>query len=56
MERRLKQLEFEEGEYVTSMDELNVTEKPKIARACPFRLPLKKDHTYYYCTCGHSDN
>jgi len=31
---------LEEGDFVNSMDEIKTEEKPKIARACPFRVKL----------------
>jgi len=43
-----------EGDYVTSMDDIVSDEKPKIARACPFRVKLTKGKSYLYCTCGYS--
>jgi CDGSH iron-sulfur domain-containing protein 3 len=46
----------EEGDYVTSMDDLVVATKPLIARACPFRVKLEKGKSYLYCTCGHSES
>jgi hypothetical protein len=55
-EERFIQLKFEEDEYVTSMSQLKVTQKPKMAIACPYRVQLKKGHSYFYCTCGHSAN
>lgn len=29
-------------------------EKPTIAQKSPISVDLKKDETYYYCTCGKS--
>ncbi|CDW72141.1 glutamate synthase [Stylonychia lemnae] len=45
---------IEEGDFVTSMEQLQVTGKPKIARACPYRIKLLKGQSYLYCTCGQS--
>jgi CDGSH-type Zn-finger protein len=43
-----------EGDYVHHRNEIISSEKPKIARACPSRMYLKKGETYLYCTCGYS--
>lgn len=46
---------LEEGDWVEKRDEeLEKTDKPKIARACPVRVTLTKGETYLYCTCGES--
>ncbi len=46
---------LDEGDYVEQRDsELESTDKPLIARACPVRVTLTKGQTYLYCTCGHS--
>lgn len=31
-------------------------DKPKIAQKAPIPVDLKKGETYYWCTCGRSDN
>lgn len=31
-------------------------DKPVVAGKSPIPVELKKDETYYYCTCGKSDN
>lgn len=31
-------------------------DKPRIASRTPFPLPVEKDHTYYWCSCGMSNN
>lgn len=31
-------------------------DKPKIASRTPFPLPVEKDKTYYWCSCGLSAN
>jgi hypothetical protein len=46
---------LEDGDWVEKRnEELEKTQKPKIARACPVRVTLKKGETYLYCTCGES--
>ena len=46
---------LEEDDWVEKRDEeLEKTDKPKIARACPVRVTLTKGETYLYCTCGES--
>lgn len=47
---------LKDHDYVTERDqELETTQKPFIAKACPVRIKgLEKGKTYLYCTCGHS--
>ena len=45
---------LEEGDFVDHREDLLNTEKPKIARACPVRVKLRKGDVVLYCTCGFS--
>ena len=43
--------------FVTDRADLKVNdEQPRVAKRRSFKVELKKGETYYYCTCGYSDN
>ena len=42
----------EAKDFVTHRDQLDSELKPEIKQTCAYWVSLKKDKTYYYCTCG----
>ncbi len=49
-------VESEEKGYVENRAELKDCEEAVIAQAKSYKVTLKKGETYYYCTCGRSQN
>lgn len=51
-----EKVESEEKGYVENRAELKNCEEAIIAQAKSYKVTLKKGETYYYCTCGRSQN
>ena len=43
------------GDFVDDREELKEAGKAEVVRTCAYRVCLKKDKTYFYCTCGKSE-
>jgi CDGSH-type Zn-finger protein len=56
----LSQVRFSSGTKshysVSTMSEVQIHRKPRIAQQSPFKTDVKAGETYWWCACGHSKN